>query len=164
MAKETVIEIIPQVLRLHSEFRDIQRVPTARRGESWQERVRSFHRRISSSLFDIACGQNRRRRQEIFYGVKMTGVEYDFLEDQRGPRKQYCDDVVDKQWKKTAERKAKEEESFRRREERARQEAKRKGQAEVHNRKHDSSSAIHESKQKRTGPSSSSERQETRGK
>ena len=91
----------------------------------------TFHRRISSSLFDISCGQNRRRRQEIFYGVKMTGVEFDFLEDQRGPRKQFCDDVVDKQWKKTAERKAKEEESLRRREERAKQEAKRMEKIEL---------------------------------
>ena len=55
----------------------------------------------------------------------MTDVEFKFLEDQRGPRKLYCDDVVDKQWKKTAERKAKQEESFRKREERAKQEAKR---------------------------------------
>ena len=114
----------PQILRLHSEFGELRRIPTARRSELWKEKVLSFHRRISSSLFDIACDQNRRRRQEIFYGVKMTGVEFEFLEDQRGPRKQICDDVVDKQWKKTAERKAKEEESFRRWEELAKVEAK----------------------------------------
>ena len=47
----------------------------------------------------------------------MTGVEFDFLADQRGSRKMFCDDVVDKKWKKTADRKAKELESFRKREE-----------------------------------------------
>ena len=121
----------PQILRLHGEFGELRRIPTSRRGESWKEKVLLFHRRVSSSLFDIACDQNRRRRQEIFYGVKMTHVEFEFLEDQRGPRKQICDDVVDKQWKKTAERKAKEEESFRRREERAKVEAKKMEKIEL---------------------------------
>ena len=54
----------------------------------------------------------------------MTGVEFDFLADQRGSRKMFCDDVVDKKWKKTADRKAKELESFRKREEKAKEQVR----------------------------------------
>ena len=49
----------------------------------------------------------------------MTQTEFDFLEDQRGPRKMFCENVVDSKWLKTAERRAKDEKQFRRREARA---------------------------------------------
>ena len=61
----------------------------------------------------------------------MTPIEFDFLADQRGPRKMICENYVDRQWKKTAERKAKELESFRRREARANAEVKRMEKVEL---------------------------------
>ena len=61
----------------------------------------------------------------------MTGAEYDFLADQRGPRKQFCEDTVDKQWKKAAERRAREQESYKRREEKAKEEAKKMEKVEL---------------------------------
>lgn len=34
----------------------------------------------------------------------MTNMEWDFLKDQRGQRKMYCEDFVDQKWMKTMER------------------------------------------------------------
>ena len=61
----------------------------------------------------------------------MTQVEFDFLADQRGPRKMFCENVVDAHWKKTAERREREELAFKRREERARDEVKRMEKVEL---------------------------------
>ena len=61
----------------------------------------------------------------------MTQTEFDFLEDQRGPRKMFCENVVDSQWLKTAERRAKDEQQFRRREARAKAEARKMDKVEL---------------------------------
>lgn len=44
------------------------------------------------------------KRLELKHGVKMTNMEWDFLKDQRGQRKMYCEDFVDQKWMKTMER------------------------------------------------------------
>ena len=61
----------------------------------------------------------------------MTSVEFNFLADQRGPRKMICENYVDRQWKKTAVRKRKQLESFRKREARAKEEVKRMEKVEL---------------------------------
>ena len=113
-----------QILRLHDEYKKLVSAPKSRRNSSWKEKVSAFHSRVSSTLFDIVAREDRRRSQEAHYGVKMSNDEFRFLDDQRRERKMFCDSVVDRQWKKTAERKAREEESFRRQEARAKAELK----------------------------------------
>ena len=56
----------------------------------------------------------------------MTSLEHDFLEDQKGPRIDYCTSFVDRKWEKTTQRRQKDQLSYKRmkkNEERSRSEA-----------------------------------------
>ena len=58
--------------------------------------------------------------------MKMTSLEHDFLEDQKGPRIDYCTSFVDRKWEKTTQRRQKDQLSYKRmkkNEERSRPEA-----------------------------------------
>ena len=48
------------------------------------------------------------------YGVKMASLEYDFLEDQKGPWISYCMSLVDRKWEKTTQRRQKDQLSYER--------------------------------------------------
>ena len=56
----------------------------------------------------------RRKRQEDYYGVKMTETEELFVEDQGADRKMFCDTMVDRMWLKTSLRRKKREEGLKR--------------------------------------------------
>ena len=59
-----------------------------------------------AKLFDIYCEDyNRRKSLEI----KMEEAEIKFLQDQRNERKMYSTDSIDRRWRKTMERRIKEE-------------------------------------------------------
>ena len=64
-------------------------------------------------LFDIFCEDALRRKNlEKMYSIKMQDMEYSFLEDMRSDRIQYCEDAVDRRWKKTMERRTKQEKAL----------------------------------------------------
>ena len=44
-----------------------------------------------------------RKKLEALHGVTMMEYEWEFLNDQRKNREMYCEDFVDKKWKKTME-------------------------------------------------------------
>ena len=46
--------------------------------------------------------------------MKMTSLEYDFLEDQKGPWIGYCTSFVERRWKKTTQRRQKDQLSYKR--------------------------------------------------
>ena len=123
---------LTQILRLHAEYKKLISWPKSARNSSWKAKVSAFHSRVSSTLFDIAAREDRRRSQEAHYGVKMSNDEFRFLDDQRRERKMFCDSAVDRQWKKTAERKAREEESFRRQEAKAESRVEKNGEGGIH--------------------------------
>ena len=61
-----------------------------------------------STLFDIFYeDQQRRTSLEKLFCIKMTPVEWSFLQDIRTSRKQHCESAVDRKWRKTVERKIK---------------------------------------------------------
>ena len=91
------------ILKVYELYLNLTKIELARREEKWKEQVKTVHQRFSTTLFDVSCTDpNRRKRLEIFYGVTMTRVEYDYVEDQRGLRIMYCDNYVDRQWQKMA--------------------------------------------------------------
>ena len=61
----------------------------------------------------------------------MLNEKFKFLDDQRRERKMFCDTVIDRQWKKTADRRAREEESYQRQEAKAKMEMKRMEKVEL---------------------------------
>ncbi len=121
-----------QIIKLYAEFEELKKTPYPRRTDKWKEKVQVFHDRVSASLFDIFTPDSRRlKRLELFYGVKMTVEEYQFLEDQRHDRKMFCEDQVDRQWLKTAARREREFLAFERQQEKAKEEVKRMEKVEL---------------------------------
>jgi hypothetical protein len=104
-------QIIKDVLDLYNEFNVMVRTRQERRTETWkQQKMEPYVARISNSMFDISTKkEDFIKKQETFYGAKMSQVESDFLEDQRSERKMYCTSFVDKRWEAGAERRDKEE-------------------------------------------------------
>ena len=75
----------------------------------------TFNHQLKSTLFDISTQDwQRRHNLEEQYGVKMTSLEYDFLEDQKGPWIGYCTSFVERRWKKTTQRRQKDQLSYKR--------------------------------------------------
>ena len=66
-----------------------------------------------NTLFDIFCeGQQRRTSLEKLFCIKMTPMEWSFLQVMRTSRKQYCKSAVDRRWRKAMERKTKQKKSL----------------------------------------------------
>ena len=87
----------------------------------------TYNHQLKSTLFDISIQERQLLPNlEEQYGVKMTSLEYDFLEDQKGPRIGYCTSFVYTKWEKTTQRRQKDQLSYERmkkNEERSRPEA-----------------------------------------
>ena len=121
-----------QIIKLYTEFEELKKTPYPRRTDKWKDKVKVFHDRVSTSLFDIFTPDARRlKRLELFYGVRMTEEEYEFLEDQRHHRKMICEDQVDRQWLKTALRREREFLAFERQQAKAKEEVKRMEKVEL---------------------------------
>ena len=86
-----------------------------RKTDKWKERMSTYNYQLKSTLFDILTQDRERTRNlEEQYGVKMTSLGYDFLEDQKGPWISYCTSLVDRKWEKTTERRQKDQLSYER--------------------------------------------------
>ena len=105
-----------KILKLMNEFNlnYLVRLREAYRSESWKmNKADPFNIRVSKTLFDIIVkDSHRRKRQETFYGVKITEVEEKFVLDQAAERKMFCDTMVDRKWQKMAHRRKKREEGL----------------------------------------------------
>ena len=86
-----------------------------RKTDKWKERMSTYNYQLKSTLFDILTQDRQRTRNlEEQYGVKITSLEYDFLEDQKGPQISYCTSLVDRKWEKTTQRRQKDQLSYER--------------------------------------------------
>ena len=72
-----------KVLKLYKEFQGLVQTRTNRQTENWKvTKADPFNDRVSKTLFNIMVKDKiRRKRQEDYYGVKMTETEELFLED-----------------------------------------------------------------------------------
>ena len=62
-----------QILKVYKEYTDLYAIQIDRRNDSWKTKVGNFHKRASTTLFDIFMPDPRRLKcQEIFWGVKMS--------------------------------------------------------------------------------------------
>lgn len=89
------------ILNLYAEFMYLNKMLGQRTGDSYKIKAKAFNDNCDK-LFDVFCDDSdTRRKLEENFGVKMKAEEWQFLEDQRGPRKMFCEDFVDKKWEKT---------------------------------------------------------------
>ena len=76
--------------------------------------------------FKKNCQTRTDRKTDEQYDMKMTSLEYDFLEEQKGPLIGYCTSFIDRKWEKTTQRRQKDQlfyERMKKNEERSRPEA-----------------------------------------
>ena len=100
------------ILRLYGQFISLIQTRKQRQNKSYEEKAAKFNNE-SKHLFDIFCTDTETRKKlEHMHGVKMTEMEWKFLDDQRSERKMYCENFVDKKWMKTMERRRKEVQSL----------------------------------------------------
>ncbi|KAL4236508.1 hypothetical protein ACF0H5_004894 [Mactra antiquata] len=86
------------------DFTNLVQTRQNRRNEKFNDRVRDFNASVTR-LFDIFCeDESSRKKLEDSYGVKMTSIEFEFLNHQKESRVMYCEDFVDRKWSKTIER------------------------------------------------------------
>ena len=107
--------IVKKICGVYNEFKNNCQTRTNRKTDMWKERMSKYNHQLKSTLFDIST-QDRQRTHNLEeqYGVKMTSLEYDFLEDQKGPRIGYCTSFVDRKWEKTTQRRQKDQLSYER--------------------------------------------------
>ena len=105
--------IAPKIVKLYGEFMALVRTPMARRHENWvTSKMNPFLMKTKQCL-NIACTDPIiLRKQEKFYGVKMSEVEREFLEDQLTNREMFCTTDIDKGWAKTFSRNRKDAEGL----------------------------------------------------
>ncbi|XP_043378294.1 uncharacterized protein LOC102946037 isoform X2 [Chelonia mydas] len=92
------------ILKMYEEFTKLYQTRKQRQNQSFTEKADTFNR-SSEQLFDIFCTDTViRNEMEQCSGIKMTDVEWKFLEDQRSERKMYHKDFMDKKEIKMMER------------------------------------------------------------
>lgn len=95
------------ILKMYEEFTRLYQTRKQRQNQAFTERADKFNE-SSEKLFDIFCTDAQlRNKLEEYSGIKMTGIEWKFLEDQRSERKMYYEDFTDKQELKMMERRQK---------------------------------------------------------
>ena len=105
--------IAPKIVKLYGEFMALVRTPMARRNDNWDTNKLNPFLMKARQCLNIACTDPIiLRKQEKFYGVKMSEVERDFLEDQLTNREMFCTTDIDKDWAKTFSRNRKDAEGL----------------------------------------------------
>ena len=104
-----------KICGVYNEFKNNCQTRTNRKTDNWKERMSMYNHQLKSTLFDIST-QDRQRTHNLEeqYGMKMTSLEYDILEDQKGLRIGYCVSFVDRKWEKTTQKRQKDQLSYRR--------------------------------------------------
>ena len=115
--------VVNKLSKLYDEYISLTRIAQKQRTPVWKEKKLDPFLAKMSSCFDIYCKDpDARKNQEKLYGVKMSSVEYDYVQDQMGPRLMFCLTEVEKSWAKTAARRKEEEERLRRTEQKEKKE------------------------------------------
>ncbi|XP_050821617.1 uncharacterized protein LOC127057039 [Gopherus flavomarginatus] len=92
------------ILKMYEEFTKLYQTRKQRQNQSFTEKADTFNR-SAEQLFDIFCTDTVIRNElEQYSGIKMTDVEWKFLENQRSERKMYHKDFMDKKEIKMMER------------------------------------------------------------
>ncbi|XP_008947479.1 PREDICTED: uncharacterized protein LOC103781513 [Merops nubicus] len=95
------------ILKMYEEFTRLYQTRKQRQNQAFSERADKFNE-SSEKLFDVFCTDAQlRNKLEEYSGIKMTSIEWKFLEDQRSERKMYYEDFTDKQELKMMERRQK---------------------------------------------------------
>lgn len=95
------------ILKMYEEFTRLYQTRKQRQNQAFSERADKFNEG-SEKLFDVFCTDAQTRSKlEEYSGIKMTSIEWKFLEDQRSERKMYYEDFTDKQELKMMERRQK---------------------------------------------------------
>lgn len=107
--------VVKKVLKLYEEYLSLSHTSQKKRTTGWNEKkLEPFSAKLSC-CFNIYCtNPDGRKKLEQVFDVKMSKVEYDFVEDQLGPRLMFCLTEVEKSWAKTAARRREEEERLKR--------------------------------------------------
>ena len=86
-----------KILALYDQFTALKMTSKQKQTPTWQEnKLQPFLTSIKECL-DISCKNEKAvKKLEKVYGVKMTKVEEQFLEDQLGPRLMLCTTEVDR--------------------------------------------------------------------
>ena len=115
-----------QVLSSWLEFKTIVSKRKEKQTQKWsEEKMAPFLLMMNNTLFDISTeDQTYIKKQEKLYGVKMTEVEANFLEDQRGQQLMFCEAFVDRQWQAMDSRRTREKEELARRQEKSDEEVR----------------------------------------
>ena len=100
----TTVSIKKHILSLYNSFLTLMQTRKNRQNENFKKRACDFNLNCNL-LFDIFCEDAiQRKKLENVHGLKMSDLEWRFLNDQRNERKMYCEDYIDKKWTKTMER------------------------------------------------------------
>ncbi|XP_063263949.1 uncharacterized protein LOC134555866 [Prinia subflava] len=95
------------ILKMYEEFTRLYQTRKQRQNQAFSERADRFNE-SSEKLFDVFCADTQMRdKLEEYSGIKMTSIEWKFLEDQRNERKMYYEDFTEKQELKMMERRQK---------------------------------------------------------
>ncbi|XP_071423035.1 uncharacterized protein [Pithys albifrons albifrons] len=95
------------ILKMYEEFTRLYQTRKQRQNDAFCKRADRFNEG-SEKLFDVFCTDVQMRdKLEECSGIKMTSIEWKFLEDQRSERKMYYEDFTEKQELKMMERRQK---------------------------------------------------------
>ncbi|XP_051638447.1 uncharacterized protein LOC127468841 [Manacus candei] len=95
------------ILKMYEEFTRLYQTRKQRQNQKFSDRADKFNE-SSEKLFDVFCTDTQMRdKLEEYSGIKMTSIEWKFLEDQRSERKMYYEDFTEKQELKMMERRQK---------------------------------------------------------
>ena len=101
-----------KILELYVKFTKLIQTRAERRNQTFQAKAKLFNE-DTMKIFDIYCEDDAsRKRLERVFGVKMTQEEFDFLHEQGGERKMFCESFVDRKWSKTTDRRRKDMQSL----------------------------------------------------
>ena len=102
--------IVKKICGVYNEFKKNCQTRTDRKTDKWKERMSTYNHQCKSTLFDISIQERQLLRNlEEQYDMKMTSLEYDFLEEQKGPLIGYCTSFIDRKWEKTTQRRQKDQ-------------------------------------------------------
>ena len=95
-----VKNVSKQVLDCWLNFKQMVSCRKERQTDKWKkEKLEPYMEMFNNSLFDISSKDPAFiKKQEDLTGVKMTELEADFLQDQKGPQLMYCESFVDRKW------------------------------------------------------------------
>ena len=78
--------IYNKILKLYKTFQTNIHRPDIKKSEHWKVQMEEFNLEMDK-LFDIFCeNEIARKKQEEEFGIKMTDLEWSFLDDMRNAR------------------------------------------------------------------------------